>query len=101
MYTAVELYAPAREAIVLPRKAIHQGRVYIARANNQLEIREVNVLIRQGRLVILDGGVAEGEKVIITDVIPVINGLPLNPIEAVEYEKEMARDALGINGSTL
>jgi multidrug efflux pump subunit AcrA (membrane-fusion protein) len=101
MYTAVELYAPAREVIVLPRKAIHQGRVYIAKANNQLEIREVNILIRQGRLVILDGGVAEGEKVIITDVIPVINGLPLNPIEAVEYEKEMARDALGINGSAL
>jgi len=101
MYTAVELYAPAREAIVLPRKAIHQGRVYIAKANNQLEIREVNILIRQGRLVILDGGVAEGEKVIITDVIPVINGLPLNPVEAIEYEKEMARDALGINGNAL
>jgi len=95
MYTAVELYAPAREAIVLPRKAIHQGRVYIAKADNQLEIREVNILLKQGRLVILDGGVEEGEKVIITDVIPVINGLPLNPIEAVEYEKKMARDALG------
>ena len=101
MYTAVELYAPARDAIVLPRKAIHQGRVYIAKANNELEIREVTVLIRQGRLVILDGGVEEGEKVIITDVIPVIEGLPLNPISALEYEEEMARDALGVNGSEL
>ena len=101
MYTAVELFAPAREVIVLPRKAIHQGRIYIAKANNQLEIREVNILLRQGRLVILDGGVEEGEKVIITDVIPVINGLPLNPIEAVEYEKQMAQDALGVNGNAL
>ena len=101
MYTAVELFAPARDVIVLPRKAIHQGRIYIAKANNQLEIREVDILTRQGRLVILDGGVEEGEKVIITDVIPVINGLPLNPIEAVEYEKQMARDALGVNGNAL
>ena len=101
MYTAVELYAPVREALVLPRKAIHQGRVYIAKDNNQLEIREVTILHKQGRLVILDGGVEEGEKVIITDVIPVINGLPLNPIEAVEYEKQMARDALGVNGNAL
>jgi multidrug efflux pump subunit AcrA (membrane-fusion protein) len=101
MYTAVELYAPAREMLVLPRKAIHQGRVYIAKANNQLEIREVNILHKQGRLVIIDGGVEEGEKVIITDVIPVINGLPLNPVMAVEYEKQMARDALGVNGNAL
>jgi len=101
MYTAVELYAPVQETLILPRKAIHQGRIYIANDNNQLEIREVKVLHKQGRLVILDGGVEEGERVIITDVIPVINGLPLNPIEAVEYEKEMARDALGVNGSAL
>ena len=100
MYTAVELYAPAREILVLPRKAIHEGRVYIAKDNNQLEIREVTVLHKQGRLVIIDSGVEEGEKVIITDVIPVINGLPLNPIEAVEYEQQMARDALGTSGST-
>lgn len=101
MYTAVELYAPAREMIVLPRKAIHQGRVYIAGANDQLEIREVKILLKQGRLVILDGGVAEGERVIITDVIPVINGLPLKPVNAPEYEEQMARDALGVDGSVL
>lgn len=101
MYTAVELYAPVQQILVLPRKAIHQGRVYIAKDNNQLEIREVTILHRQGRLVILDGGIEEGEKVIITDVIPVINGLPLKPVEAVEYEKEMARDALGVSGSVL
>jgi multidrug efflux pump subunit AcrA (membrane-fusion protein) len=101
MYTAVELYAPVRETLVLPRKAIHQGRVYIVNDNNQLEIREVKILHKQGRLVILDGGVEEGEKVIITDVIPVISGLPLKPVEAVEYEQEMARDALGVDGSAL
>jgi len=101
MYTAVELYAPVTEILVLPRKAIHQGRVYIANDENQLEIRKVKILHKQGGLVILDSGVEEGEKVIITDVIPVINGLPLNPIEALEYEEKMARDALGVNGSVL
>ena len=98
MYTAVELYAPALEMIVLPRKAIHQGRIYVAKANNELEIREVNVLHRQGRLVILESGIEEGEMVIITDVIPVIEGLPLNPVKALEYEQQMARDAMGVVG---
>jgi RND family efflux transporter MFP subunit len=101
MYTSVELYAPAREMLVIPRKAIHQGRIYVANSANELEIRDVKVLHRQGRLVILDGGVDEGERIIITDVIPVIEGLPLKPIQAAEYELQMARDALGEAGSTL
>ena len=101
MYTSVELYAPAREMMVIPRKAIHQGRIYVANSANELEIREVKVLHRQGRLVILEAGVDEGERIIITDVIPVIEGLPLKPIQAQEYELQMARDALGEAGSTL
>jgi multidrug efflux pump subunit AcrA (membrane-fusion protein) len=100
MYTSVELYAPAREMLVIPRKAIHQGRIYVANSANELEIREVKVLHRQGRLVILEAGVDEGESIIITDVIPVIEGLPLKPIQAEEYELQMARDALGEAGST-
>jgi multidrug efflux pump subunit AcrA (membrane-fusion protein) len=101
MYTAVELYAPAREMLVVPRKAIHQGRVYIAKADNRLEIRAVDILHKQGRLVILAGGIEEGEKIIITDVIPIIEGLPLNPLHAEEYEEQVARDAMGITGSSL
>ena len=101
MYTAVELYAPARQMIVLPRRAIHQGRIYVAKPNNELEIREVTVLHRQGRLVILNGGVEEGEQVIITDVVPVLEGLPLKPVQALEYELQMAREALGDDGSSL
>jgi len=101
MYTAVELYAPALDMLVIPRKAIHQGRIYVAKANNELEIREVDVLHRQVRLVILASGVDEGEKIIITDVVPVIEGLPLNPVEAIEYEQQMARDAMGVDGDSL
>lgn len=95
MYVAVEFYAPAREMLVLPRKAVNQGRVYVATANNKLEIRPVNILYKQGQLVVIDGGVKDGERVIITDVIPVIEGLPLNPLWAEDYEKQLAIDALG------
>lgn len=95
MYVAVEFYTAPREALVLPRKAIHQGRVYIANPNNKLEIRSVNILHKQGQLVVINAGIKVGEKVIITDVIPVMDGLPLNPVPASEYEKQLAKDALG------
>jgi len=95
MYAAVEISARPRAMLVLPRKAIHQGRVYVANANNQLEIRPVTIRHKQGQLVIIDDGVKEGERIIITDVIPVIEGLPLKLVLANEYEKQLARDALG------
>ncbi len=98
MYAAVEFFTPPRELLVLPRKAIHQGRVYIAKANKlgtgyEMEIRPVNVLHKQGQLVVVDNSVNEGEKIIITDVIPVIEGLPLSPVVAEEYEAQLAIDA--------
>ncbi|EGV51498.1 efflux RND transporter periplasmic adaptor subunit [endosymbiont of Riftia pachyptila] len=95
MYAAVEFFTPPHEMLILPRKAIHQGRVYVAKANNRLEIRPVNILHKQGQLVIVDNGIKEGEKIIITDVIPVIEGLPLKPVLADEYEKQLAKDAIG------
>lgn len=95
MYTAVEFVAPAKEMMVLPRKTVHQGRLYVANNNNQLEIREVHILHKQGELVVIDHGIKPGEKIIINDVIPVIDGLPLKPIHAVDYENQLAQAALG------
>ncbi len=100
MYAAVEIVAPARDTLVLPRKAIHQGRVYVATENDsgtghQLEIRRVNIVNTQGRLVVIGDGVAEGEKIIVTDVVPVLDGLPLKLVSATAYAEELAEEALG------
>lgn len=95
MYTAVDIFAPAHPAMVVPRKAIHQGRVYIANSESRLEIRPVEVQLIQGDLVVISSGIDQGEKVIITDIIPVIEGMPLQVITATEFEDEMKKRALG------
>ena len=80
MFAAVSFYAPPRALMVIPRKAVHEGRVYVAGPDDRLEIRPVDILYRQGEFVVLKGGLEEGEKIIISDVIPVIDGLPLKPL---------------------
>ncbi|MBT5229023.1 MAG: HlyD family secretion protein, partial [Methylococcales bacterium] len=95
MYAAVEFFTPAHKMLVIPRKALHQGRVYVALDNNQLEIRPVTVLYKQGEMVVIKSGIKEGEKIIITDVTPVINGLPLNLVFAADAEQALATSALG------
>lgn len=95
MYVAVELYAPLRDMLVLPRKALHQGRVYVATTDNKLQIRPVEILYTQGQLVVIKAGISGGEKIITTDVIPVIENLPVNPLLATDYEAFLAKESLG------
>jgi multidrug efflux pump subunit AcrA (membrane-fusion protein) len=98
MYTSVELFSPAKPTLILPRKAVHQGRVYIANDKSTLDIQAVNILFKQGDMVVLNedkDSALIGKKIIISDVIPVIQGLPLKTIEAEEYQKNLALKALG------
>lgn len=81
MFVSVELFAPESQALVIPRKALHQGRVYIVNKQQQLEIRDVEILTQQGNQAVIAAGLEEGEQVIINDLIPVIPGMPLAPME--------------------
>ena len=97
MYTSVEFFSPAKLTLVLPRKAVHQGRVYVATDENKLAIRTVNILFTQGDIVVLaeDSDIKIGEKIIISDVIPVMEGMPLKAIPATKYEEQLKRYAIG------
>ncbi|WP_293645796.1 efflux RND transporter periplasmic adaptor subunit [Thiolapillus sp.] len=95
MFTAVSFFAPAQPMLVVPRKAVHQGRVYVARPDKRLEIRQIETLYRQGEFVVVKGGLETGENIIVSAVIPVIEGLPLKPRLASEYVRKFAAAAMG------
>ncbi len=95
MYTAVDLVAPERSALVIPRRALHEGRVYIADDEDRLEIRPIQTLLMQGDLVVVRGGISEGERIIVTDLVPVIEGMPLQANPAPGVEDYLRRRALG------
>ncbi len=44
---------------------------------------------------VIDSGVTAGDQIIITDIIPVMKGLPIKPIIASDEENQLARDAFG------
>lgn len=95
MYTSVHLATPVWQAMVLPRKALHDGRIYLVDDEDRLLIRKPEINFTQGELVVLGGGIEEGARVIVTDVYPVIEGMPLQPqVSAVAAERLRAQ-ALG------
>ena len=95
MYAAVDIFAPERPALVIPRLALHDGRVYIADADDRLEIRPVEIQFHQDDLSVIRGGIEPGERVIVTDLVPVIEGMPLTVTRAEAVEAGLRRRALG------
>lgn len=80
MFVEVALQGPPQEGrLVVPRQALHGGRVYIADADDRLRIRHVTVDYVQGDDAVLAGGVAAGDRVVVTDLVPAIEGMLLLP----------------------
>jgi len=71
------------KAFVLPRLALFEkDKVLIAGANDTLEIRPVQVAQSEGDQVVILSGLETGERVIVTPLDYVVNGMHIKPLEA-------------------
>jgi RND family efflux transporter MFP subunit len=95
MYTSVEFLSQPRDMLVIPRKALHENRVYVVSAENTLEIRPIQISYSQGQLVVIKEGLKEGDKIITSDLVPVIEGIKLDIVESEDFQKEIALLAMG------
>lgn len=86
MYVEVILTGPEGPArITLPDSAIHEGDiVYLRNGEGRLELRNVSVDWRQSGIAVLDGGISEGDEVIVDDLMPAIPGMIVKPAEGTE-----------------
>ncbi len=84
-----------KKSLVIPRIAIRQGIVNIANNENRLERRKVNVIFSQGDISIIKDGIYIGEKVIISDLIPAVEGMLLNTNNDDEMLNIMQQSATG------
>ncbi len=87
LYVAVDFKAPLQNRLVIPRKSLHEGRVYLVNAEDKLEIRPVSVAFVQGDLVVIESGLVAGDRIITSDLVPVISGVPIKAVDTgKEYE---------------
>ena len=63
--------------LVIPRSAVRAGTVFIADENNRLRRRTVNVLFSQDDISVIAEGIAEGERIVISDIVPTVDGMLL------------------------
>lgn len=82
-YVKAEIKGPVlKNVIVLPRKAIREGNtVWIKNENNDLEIRDVNIVQKSDTDVIIDKGLDDGDLVITSHLPIPIPGMDLKILE--------------------
>lgn len=101
MYVEVELRAPLQSArIVVPRVAVHQGPdggrvVYLANAEDRLVIQPVTLGPAQGDLVVVQQGLEAGARVLVSDLIPAIDGMLLEPSDVPALAERLRAEAAG------
>jgi len=72
---------PLEQVIAIPEAALHGETVYVLSGENTLELRPVTPAFRQDGQVILRGGLAAGETVVLDDIAPALPGLRLLPVK--------------------
>ncbi len=96
MYTRVRLSAGAPEAaMVVPASALHRGELYLADGEDRLVRRPVSVAFEQGGLAVIEAGLAPGERVILDDLQPAIEGMALAVRRDEAAEARLAARARG------
>lgn len=64
----------------IPRKALHGNtQIWIATTDGKLDIREVDVLWRDARQVLIRDGLSADERLIVSDLTAPIQGMDVNP----------------------
>ena len=67
------------DKLVIPSDAIHDDKVYVINSENRLKIRKVNMGIMNSHYVVIEDGLNPGEKLIVSQLIPAIEGMLLKP----------------------
>lgn len=73
---------PRNDSLVIPRTALREGgRIYVANREQRLEIRRAEVDLIQPEFVTVTGGLSAGDQLVLSDLVPAIEGMLLKPVE--------------------
>jgi hypothetical protein len=96
MFVEVELHGKARpDTPVIPRFALHGNAVYTVDAQQRLQRREVQLGIVQSELAAVASGLQAGETIIVSDPVPAIDGMLLQPMTDAASRTRLIQDAQG------
>ena len=95
MFVEVVLSATPIDAMVVPRSALRGDQLMVLDDNNRLQLVPVIVDFIQDRTAIISGGLTEGTQVIVSNPVPMVEGMLLKPHLDLELMQEIDRAGIG------
>ena len=90
MFVEVLLWGrPRANARVIPRTALHGDQVYVVDEDQRLAFRSVEVGLLQAELVSIRAGLQAGDQVVVSDLMPAIEGMLLAPYADDEAQRRL------------
>ena len=86
---------PRPDSQVVPRSALHDNRLYVVDEQQRLDIREVEVGLLQPGFATIAAGLRPDEPVVISDLVPAIQGMLLKPEQDPAAETRLRHAAGG------
>jgi RND family efflux transporter MFP subunit len=96
MFVEVELRGRAlSDLVVIPRVALQGRLVFVVGADDRLSRREVEVQFHQTNFAAIRSGLEAGERIVISDLIPAIDGMLLDPVDDDDALAALIAEAQG------
>jgi RND family efflux transporter MFP subunit len=83
------------QRLVVPRSAVRDGQLYRVDEHQRLERRPVALLYSQGNISVVAEGLSAGDEIVVSDLVPAVDGMPLKPQRDQSLEAEIAAAARG------
>ncbi|UPR55526.1 HlyD family secretion protein [Vibrio sp. ED004] len=90
MFVKAEIEGLANLSWVVPERALHGDKVYLMDDSQRLQVVNVEVLYRRDNQVVVNGELQAGDKLILNDVLPAIEGMLLK--ESRSNDDELSTD---------
>jgi multidrug efflux pump subunit AcrA (membrane-fusion protein) len=94
MFVEVELKGnPSSGNLVIPRSSVHNQHAYVVNDQKRLERRLVTTELSGSSYVVVKEGLIAGEKVVVSDLSPAIDGMLLEPVIDTDMSERIINDA--------
>ncbi|MDJ0740055.1 MAG: efflux RND transporter periplasmic adaptor subunit [Gammaproteobacteria bacterium] len=85
--------ATQADRLIVPRSALRDGRVLVVDDANRLRTRTVDVLFQQQDIAVIASGVEAGQQVVVSDPVPAVDGMLLQPQPDDALQQRLLRAA--------
>jgi len=86
---------PIEDQIAVPAEAVREGKVYVVDEDNRLIIQPVEVAFTQSGYSVLSKGLQPGSMLVLSDLVPAVQGMLLKPVEDKKAKMKLVAAATG------